>query len=146
MHFRCDRVQTFALIDQTLTEEAIMKFKRLVLPAALVILVVSFWSFQAGAYNLFTVEDGSCSQCHTDWPGTDHSFHSGAFDCSTCHDGSVGDNPVVTARCTACHSSEDLFNLHGGMLTPISDEYCGYCHPGVATERQSLTELRSVFD
>ena len=122
-----------------------MKFKRLVLPAVLVLLIVLFWSFQAGAYNQFTAVDGNCSQCHTTWPGDQHTGHSGSFACSTCHDGSVGDNPVLTAVCTACHGSSGLFDLHGGTETP-SGEYCGYCHPGVATKQWSLTELRNIFD
>jgi len=122
-----------------------MKLLRLVPVAILVVAVAMFWGLQADAYNVFTAVDGNCSQCHTDWPGATHSVHSGAFACSTCHDGSPGDNPVLTTVCTACHDVDGLFQLHGGTEAP-SGEYCGDCHPGVGAEHHTWTELKNIFD
>ena len=123
-----------------------MKLKRMAVPGILVIMVALLWGFQAGAYGLFEgVDSGNCAQCHTSWPGSEHTTHTAAFGCATCHVGSPGDNAVVTSTCAGCHSSDAFFPLHGGLEAPNGD-YCGYCHENVANENSSLSELRNIFE
>jgi|GEM_PF-2438561 len=128
-----------------------MRFKRLVIP---MVLIVMACSWQAGAYNLFTgdpVLSNRCSQCHTTFTmsGEEHSAHTGAVECSTCHVGGVGFAPVETSACTDCHPTTGypetgLFALHGGLEAP-NGHYCGYCHENVPTSRLSWSEMKALY-
>ncbi len=117
-----------------------MRSKRTLSTALLIIAVGLFWSLQAGAYDLFA-GDNNCNQCHTTWPGAEHTFHSDAYSCSTCH----AVEPIPASVCIQCHDVSDLFDQHGPLID--QDDYqCGYCHEGVDTVFRSLSELKSLFD
>ena len=120
-----------------------MRIKRLVVIATLIVTVGLFWSLQAGAYQLFTADDGNCSQCHTTWPGEgEHSLHTG-FGCSICH---FESDPVPSSSCSMCHGgAEVILQVHAGVQAPYG-EYCGYCHDAVGVECRSWTELKNIFE
>lgn len=128
-----------------LAKEYGMRVKRTFLATLLVLTVCIFWSLQVGAYGLFTADppaSGQCTQCHTDWPGATHTLHQGLTGCATCH--SFPD-PVRPLACLNCHDGTATLNLHGGLQGPGDEYYCGYCHAGVDTERQSWGELKALF-
>lgn len=122
-----------------------MRNKSKLMVALLVILVSSFLSLQAGAYGLFTAtppESGQCSQCHTDWPGATHSFHTAAFSCGSCH---VDELPVAVSSCASCHPAGGLLTAHSPLEGPGDMAYCGYCHAGVDNERYNIGEIKALF-
>jgi hypothetical protein len=122
-------------------KEDLMRIRRLIVVACLILTIGLLWSLQAGAYQLFSADNGRCSQCHTDWPGTTHSLHTG-FDCSACH---FESDPVAVNSCTACHGgAEGILGAHADTEAP-NGEYCGYCHVGVGVENWSMTDLKELF-
>jgi hypothetical protein len=121
-----------------------MRIKPTLKIAVLVLLTVSFYSLQAGAYNLFSAdppESANCSQCHTDWPGATHTVHQ-AFACSLCH---TDDLPVAVNACSGCHVAENMLELHSPLEGPGDLNYCGYCHEGTDTDWRSLGDLKALF-
>jgi hypothetical protein len=115
---------------------------------ALVLLIgVSIlWNLQVGAYDVFTADppaSSNCSQCHTDWPGATHDFHSGAFSCDNCHN--PFGTPVATSSCSACHPAGGVLELHSPLEGPGDQAYCGYCHAGVNAEERNWGEVKSLF-
>lgn len=122
-----------------------MRFKSTLMVALLILLAVSFFSLQVGAYGLFTAEppeSANCSQCHSDWPGTTHSVHTAAFDCGLCH---TDDLPVAVNSCASCHDAADLLLLHSPLEGPGDQRYCGYCHAGTGTDERSLGNLKALY-
>lgn len=119
-----------------------MTTKRTILILMAATALVLFGALQASGYVLFDVDvEGDCAQCHTTWPGAEHTIHTAAFDCTACHTGS---DPVPVSACSACHEVPDVLDLHGPLEAP-NGQYCGLCHEGVAAESHSFTEIKELF-
>ncbi len=118
-----------------------MRTRPTIPPILIALAVIALFSVPAASYELFT-GGGNCFQCHGTWPGDQHDAHP-AVGCAECH----GDfsNPVMVSTCSACHDPDDLLDLHGPLQAPDGD-YCGYCHTSIATERESLSQLKKLFD
>ena len=117
-----------------------MRFKRTLSTALLIVAIGLLWSLQAGAYGLFA-GDNNCNQCHTTWPGAEHTFHTNFYECSVCH--TV--EPIPSSTCAGCHDVPDMFVQHGPLIDQ-SGYQCGYCHEGVDTEPCTLTDLKNLFE
>lgn len=119
-----------------------MKSKRKsVVVTLLVVGVALLWSLQAGAY-IFFAGDNNCSQCHTEWPGTSHDFHSASFNCTLCH---VDEGVVQNNTCVACHDFTEMMVLHGPFIDGGGFQ-CGYCHEGVSAEERSWSDVKNQFN
>jgi len=121
-----------------------MRTKRTILVAVLALSLAVFGATQVGAYGLFTMEGGNCSQCHDTWPGAQHDLH-GSISCTVCHVGGVGANPVAVTTCTGCHPAADMLELHSPLEAP-NGQFCGLCHEGIAAEGHSFSELKELFE
>lgn len=117
-----------------------MNTKRTILILMAVAAVSLFGALQASGYVLFTEVEGNCSQCHTTWPGAEHTIHTG-FSCALCH---TDEEPVPVNACATCHDPSDLLALHGPFEAP-NNQYCGLCHEGVAAEDHSYSEIKALF-
>ncbi len=123
-----------------------MKFKRTMIGVLVLVAISIMWNVEAGAYGVFLadpVDSSNCSQCHTDWPGATHDFHSGAFSCGSCH--IPFGTPVETSACAACHDAAPLLVLHSQLVGPGDMSYCGYCHDGVNAEPRKWGEVKALF-
>ena len=123
-----------------------MKFKRTMVGVVVLVAISMLWNLQVGAYGVFKAdppESSNCSQCHSDWPGATHTFHSDAFNCNNCH--IPFNTPVETSACAVCHDAADLLTLHSPLEGPGDQAYCGYCHEGVSSETRRWGEVKALF-
>ena len=118
-----------------------MSTRRTIQTLFTVLAVAALFTVPAMGYELFT-GGGNCFQCHDTWPGAQHDAHP-SVGCAACHGDFSG--PVLVSTCSACHDPADLLDLHGPLEAP-DFSYCGNCHTAIATEQESLSELKQLFD